>query len=315
MENKTITILGVTGGIGHAAATAFLAAGWRVTGFARTNRHPIEGVDFIGGDANSVSDLRRATAQSDVVLNALNLPYHQWGNGAAEALMDRVIAASSGKTMLLPGNIYNYAATDRVITPDLEQHPATYRGNIRKRMENALQQAVNVGQLRAIILRAGNFYGTRVDNNDFFGQLILRDAGKGKICLNPKRDIKNAWAYLPDLAQAFVTLAEHRDSFAAFENFHFKGHLKTANETFAAIEAAAGQKLKMTGFPWTIFAAMGVFMPVMKGIVEMRYLWDNELGLVDPRLDALLGEDFGTPYDAAIATVVAPYFAQNRLAA
>ena len=89
----------------------------------------------------------------------------------------------------------------------------------------------------------------------------------------------------------------------------------TAIAAIAAIEAAAGQKLKMTGFPWTIFAAMGVFMPVMKGIVEMRYLWDNELGLVDPRLDALLGEDFGAPYDAAIATVVAPYFAQNRLAA
>ena len=309
MPLNTITILGVTGGVGHAAATAFHAAGWRVTGFARADRRPIEGVDFIAGNAESVDDLRAATARSDVVFNALNLPYHQWGNGAAENLMARVIAASAGKTMLFPGNIYNYAATDRVITPATPQRPHTYRGEIRQRMEAALQSAASAGNLKAIILRAGNFYGNPF--GDFFDQLILREAEKGKICLNPNRSIPNAWAYLPDLAQAFLALAERRETFENFETFHFAGHLATADQTFAAIEKAVPhQRLKQTGYPWALLKTMGIFNPLIRGLVEMRYIWDNEIGLKDERLEKILGENFGTTHEAAIAKVVEPHFSQ-----
>src|SRR5690606_29004206 len=115
----------------------------------------------------NLDDLRAAAQGSDVVFNALNLPYHQWGNGAAESLMARVISASHGKTMLFPGNIYNYAATDRVVTPTTPQRPQTYRGAIRQRMESALESAAEAGDLRAVILRAGNFYG-HAFGGDFF---------------------------------------------------------------------------------------------------------------------------------------------------
>src|SRR5690606_15035242 len=106
-------------------------------------------------------------------------------------------------------------------TPATPQHPHTYRGEIRQRMEAALQSAASAGNLKAIILRAGNFYGNPF--GDFFDQLILREAEKGKICLNPNRQIPNAWAYLPDLAQAFLALAERRETFENFETFHFSG--------------------------------------------------------------------------------------------
>ena len=309
MSAKTITILGVTGGIGHAAATQFLAAGWHVKGFARTNRHPIQGVEFIGGNADNLSDLMAATQGSDVVLNGLNLPYHQWGNGAAEALMSRVIAASVGKTMLFPGNIYNYAATDRVITPDLPQKPQTYRGEIRKRMESQLKSAAQAGDLQAIILRAGNFYGSPV-GGDFFAQLILREASKNRVCLNPKRTVPNAWAYLPDMARAFTILAGQRQTLQNFENFHFAGHLATADQTYAAMRDALPHiALKRTSYPWALLKAIGVFNPLIHGLVEMRYIWDNELGLKDDRLDAILGENFGLTHSQAIAAVMPAYFA------
>lgn len=311
MPHKTITILGVTGNIGHAAATAFLDAGWRVKGFARTNRRPIHGVEFIGGNAGNLDDLIAATDGSELVFNGLNLPYHQWGDGAAEALMSRVIAASHGKTMLFPGNIYNYAATDRVITPATPQHPQTERGEIRKRMESLLESAAEAGDLKAIILRAGNFYGGKF-GGDFFDQLILREAEKGKICLNPKRETPNAWAYLPDLASAFVALAERRETFGNFETFHFSGHLATADETFAAIQKAVPhQRFKQTAYPWALLKTIGFFNPLIRGLVEMRYIWDNEIGLKDERLEKILGENFGTTHDEAVAQVAKPYFVQK----
>lgn len=308
MSPTSITILGVTGGLGHAAALAFRDAGWSVKGFARTDRHPIQGIEFIAGNAESTDDLQRAVHGSDLVLNALNLPYHQWGNGAAEALMARTIAVSHGKTMIFPGNIYNYSATDRVITPALPQHPQTYRGTIRKAMESQLESASRAGRMRAIILRAGNFYGSPL-GGDFFDQLILREARNNKVCLNPKRQIPNAWAYLPDFASAFVTLAGQRETFDRFETFHFAGHLVTANQTFAAIQKSAPhRRLKQTNYPWAMLRAIGVFSPLIRGLVEMRYIWDHELGLADPRLDAILGENFGTNHEKAISSVAQRIF-------
>lgn len=310
---KTITILGINGHVGHASAQAFSAAGWRVIGMGRTNRHPLASVEFVPGDADRVEDMRRATAEADVVLNALNLPYDKWGNGAAEALMARVIeaVADRGKTLLFPGNIYNYRASDTLVIPDLAPKPQTERGAIRVRMEAQLAAAAQSGRLQAIILRAGNFYGSSL-GGDWFGQLILREANKNRVALNPARTVRTAWAYLPDLAQAFLTLAEHRESFEAFENFHFSGHLVNADQLFAAMQKSVPQKLKRVTYPWLMLGLMGIFNPVIRGLIEMRYLWEHEIGLADPRLDALLGSDFGTPLDVAIAATLRPYFAPSR---
>ena len=93
MTRGKVTILGINGHIGHHVAKAFVAAGWEVTGFGRANRHPIPGVRFVTGDAENVADMRAAIGDSEVVVNALNLPYHQWDKGRMEAQMAGVIAA------------------------------------------------------------------------------------------------------------------------------------------------------------------------------------------------------------------------------
>jgi nucleoside-diphosphate-sugar epimerase len=317
MSEGTITILGINGAVSRATAKAFLKRGWRVIGFGRSNKDPIADIEFFKGDAGSVSDMAAAIKDADIVFNGLNLPYHQWGDGAAEALTARVIEAcgTTGKTMLFPGNIYNYAATDRVITPGLRQKPETERGRIRVAMEKQLAEAATRGDIRVIILRAGNFYGTDTGATDFFNALILRDFAKGKIALNSARTIKNAWAYLPDLGEAFAILGDKREEFGALENFHFKGHLKTANETFAAIQSVVPRKLTQTGYPWLMLKAMGVFMPIIRGLIEMRYIWENELGLEDPRLDAILGKNFGTSHEDALANVLARHQVGNVEAA
>jgi hypothetical protein len=54
---------------------------------------------------------------------------------------------------------------------------------------------------------------------------------------------------------------------------------------------------------------LGLFMPVIREVVKMRYLWENPMQLEDTRLDALLEPGFGTPFAEAVAATVAPFFA------
>ncbi len=311
-----VTILGINGHIGHHAARAFVAAGWDVVGMGRSNRQPIAGVRFVKGDADSVADMQAAIGDADVVVNALNLPYDKWDKGRAEAQAALVIEAmgKSSKTLLFPGNVYNYAATDRVLTPDLEQRPQTPRGAIRKRMEAMFEAAAKRGDMQVIILRAGDFYAPH-NVGDWFDQGMMLDIAKGKVALMGTPGVGHAWAYLPDLGQAFEKLGWHRKELGAFERFHFAGHFVTPEVLGAAISKAAPVKLKVGYFPRVILSALGLFQPIMREIAKMGYLWEYPLELRDLRLDALLGPNFGTPFDTAVAATVTPFFDKLKRAA
>jgi len=313
--NKII-VLGINGHIGNAVARAFLAAGYSVDGFGRSNKHPIPGVNFIKGDAADVEAMHAAIGDTDLVFNGLNLPYHQWTEGRMEAQTDKVIAAlgTAGKTLLFPGNIYNYAATDRVVTPDLAQHPQTPRGEIRVRVENLYRAAAARGDMQFLMLRAGDFYGPGT-TGDWFDLAMMTGAGKGKVSVMGVRGVGHAWAYLPDLGRAFVKVAEARTKLGSFENFHFAGHFVTPDQMHDAIAAVAPQGTKFGSVARWMFPLIGLVDPIMRDIARMAYLWENPMELRDARLDAILGKTFATPFGKAVAETVAPFFVRHKLAA
>jgi len=316
MNGQKVIVLGINGHVGHHVAKAFAAAGWEVTGFGRSNKQPIAGVRFVKGDAEDVAAMRAAIGDIDVVVNALNLPYHQWDKGRKEAQTERVISAlgSTGKTLLFPGNIYNYAAADRVVTPDLPQRPETSRGEIRVRVEQLYKAAADRGDIQVLILRAGDFFGPE-SKGDWFDLVMLADAGKGKFAMMGVRGVGHSWAYLPDVGRAFEKLAWHRKSFGAFDRFHFAGYYVTPQRLADAVVAAAPIPLKVGMFQRWLFNAIGLVNPLMREVGKMAYLWENPMELRDDRLKTILGPGFDTPFDEAIAHTVAPFFAAARQAA
>ena len=314
MSKGKVTVLGVNGHIGQAVARAFVAQGWDVAGMARADRHRTPGVRFVAGDSDSVEDMRRAIGDAEIVVNALNLPYDKWFNGAMEAQMSRVAEAMgrTGKTMLFPGNIYNYAADCDVLTPDLPQHPPTPRGAVRVRVEAMFEAAARRGDFQVLILRAGDFYGPGSEG-DWFDQIMMREIKARKVSLQGTPGIGHSWAYLPDLARAFEALAAVRGTLGGFERFHFAGHHATPEQMGTAITKASPVPLKSGMFPFWMLQAYGLIDPVIREVVKMRYIWRNPLRLTDARLDEILGENFNTPFDVAVAATVAPFFEKAGL--
>lgn len=143
----------------------------------------------------------------------------------------------------------------------------------------------------------------------------MMDRAKGKIYHMGDLKLRHAWAYLPDLGAAFVRAAEQRQALGVFENFHFAGNFVTHAEMMAAIQKAAPVRLTAQPLAWSLLKVMGLVMPVMRDIVRMRYIWTHEMELVDPRLDAMLGADFGTPFEAAVASTLEQFFPQQQVAA
>jgi nucleoside-diphosphate-sugar epimerase len=320
-RRSTILVLGAAGRLGRTVAEAFVAAGWRVKGLVRaTNGGPSRlpaGVEAVVADANNRDAVIAAALDVDVVFHGLNPLYTEWENTVLP-MVDIVIAAAraAGATILFPGNVYNFGANmPATLTSTTPETPTTTKGHLRKQLEQRLREAA-VDGVQTIVVRAGDFFGG-TGPGTWFDLAVLKDDGA---ITWPAADLNvvHAWAWLPDLARTFVQVANARASLSRFEVFCFEGHNVTGAEFIAALDTAtkqAGQApRRRKTLPWFAMGLISPFVPMVKAVREMRYLWSTPHALVDDRLARLPGAVPRTPLvEAARQLLPAP--AANRRAA
>ncbi|MBI1418768.1 MAG: sugar nucleotide-binding protein [Limimaricola sp.] len=275
---KTVLILGASGKIGSFAAEAFWNAGWTVRRYDRS------------------TDMTAAAKGADVIVNGLNPPaYHDWAH-IIPAITAQVIAAAkaSGATVIVPGNVYNFAfrpgRTTQTWDETTPQAPTTRKGRVRKEME----EAYAASGVRTIILRAGSFIAPGRED-DTMGAILLRDLAKGKVTVPGRPDTRHAYTYLPDWARAAVMLAERRESLSRFEDIPMPGPHFTPVELKSALEAELGRKLRFGGFPWALMRLASPFWELAREMSEMKPLWFTSHRLGGAKFARLLPEFQPTP--------------------
>lgn len=297
-----IVILGAAGRVGDAAARAFVQAGWTVAGVARSAKAGTlaPGVATVRADVFDRNGLIDACRGADVILNAVNPKYTEW-NEKVLPMAENVIAAAEavGATHMLPGNVYNFGhAIQMDMKEDSPEIASTPKAAIRIAMEGLFRERAEKAGVRTIVLRAGDFYGG-VRPESWLDLIILAKLRKDVFTWGGPMDVAHAFAYLPDLAAAFVALAERRDALGSFERFHFEGHTLTGAQMKAATEAAVGRRLTSRGMPWPLLRVAGLVMPIMQEISVMSYLWRMPHSLNGTRLAATAGPLTATsPVDA-----------------
>ncbi|NTF87869.1 SDR family NAD(P)-dependent oxidoreductase [Agrobacterium rhizogenes] len=307
MENgKTALVLGATGGIGGAVARGLAARGWRVRALNRNAAEAARresGFDWIQGDAMQASDVLKAAHGVDVIVHAVNPPgYRNWGQLVLPMLDSTIAAAKAvGARIVLPGTVYNFGPDVLPdVTEDSPQRPRTRKGAIRVEMERRLKVAAENGT-PVIIVRAGDFFGEHAGNS-WLAQGIVK-AGKPvtSVSYPGRAGIGHQWAYLPDVAETMIRLIEKGDALPAFAVYHMRGHWDgDGRQMIGAIERVVGHRVKVKAFPWWVLPLAAPFVPLMKELREMRYLWSVPLQMRNDRLLAVLGEEPHTPIDAAI---------------
>jgi nucleoside-diphosphate-sugar epimerase len=220
-------------------------------------------------------------------------------------MLDNSIAAATaeGARILLPGNVYNYGPDARGrIGEDAPQNPITRKGKIRVAAERRLREAAQTGA-KSLILRAGDFVGDGAQG--WMNGVMFRTHRPVRSLLYPgPLSTPHDWAYLPDLARTAIRLLEIESELAAAASFHFEGWSLTGEELRAAIARVVGHKVAVRPFPWLAVAAVAPFNETMRELLEMRYLWRDEVLLDNARLKAVLGDEPRTPLDEALRTTL-----------
>jgi nucleoside-diphosphate-sugar epimerase len=302
---RTVLILGAQGRFGRAAVHAFAAAGWRV--LAQVRRTPQSalptGASWLPIALDDTNALCAQAAGASVVVYAVNPVYTAWreqllplarlGMDAAERLNAR---------FMLPGNIYNFGAgMPALLNENTPQQPSTVKGRLRCDLE--AEMAAREG-LTSVVLRAGDFFGA--GRGSWFDLVITKSIQQGKLVYPGPLELPHAWAYLPDLAQAFVALAQVPAA-ARFERLHFAGYSLTGTQWLAAIEEAArglglqrARGFRHGAMPWRVIRFAGLVLPMWRELAAMAYLWQRPHALDGTRLAQRVGALATTPLPLAL---------------
>ena len=304
-SSRTVAILGANGRLSREAARAFYYAGWHVIAITRTGKSAaladLEGIELRAADALDRQAVIAATAGADVIFNGLNPLYTHWAEKALPMAGNVLAAAEEHHALhLFPGNVYNFgSALPEVLKPETPQRPDHRKAHIRCEMEALFERAAIEGRIKTIILRAGDFFGGD-GTGSWFDLVIAKRTGRGTFTWPGKADIPHAWAYLPDLAAAFVRLTEKADRLPAFSRLHFAGHNVTGTEMHAAAEKALCRKLKRAALPGFLLSLAGLFSPMMRETKEVFHLWQKPHRMDGAALEAVIGPLPHTPLDHAV---------------
>lgn len=312
-ERNTALVLGANGGIGGEVARRLLGAGWQVRALSRraVADNADKTIDWRRGDALVRSDVLAAARGCAVIVHAVNPPgYRNWA-GQVLPMLDNTIAAAEavGALVVLPGTVYNYGPDAFALAgDDAPQHPTTRKGKLRVQMEEALAAFCRRGG-RALIVRAGDFFGPRAGNTWFAQGLVKPGRPVTKIANPGRPGVGHQWAYLPDVAATMVALIERRAQLAPFARFNMAGHWDADGTTMARtvrdVAARHGMRATLGRFPWWIAPLAAPFNETMREVLEMRYLWQQAVRLDNAGLVAVLGAEPHTPLDRAVEHTLA----------
>jgi nucleoside-diphosphate-sugar epimerase len=165
--------------------------------------------------------------------------------------------------------------------------------------------------MRAIILRAGDFYGG--GRGSWLDLVVAKQIGRGRLVYPGPLDLMHEWAYLPDFATAMVRLAEMRGKLRAFESFGFSGHAVTGRELTTAIARAARRKLQVKGMSWWLVHALRPIVPLSRELSEISYSWSEAHRIDGTKLVSAIGAVPHTPLDVAIARTLEDLGAITRV--
>jgi nucleoside-diphosphate-sugar epimerase len=280
---RTALVLGASGAFGGQVALALQAEGWTVRRYARG------------------TDMTAAAKGAGLIVNGLNPPaYHAWDRLIPE-ITTAVLAAAraSGATLLVPGNVYPYGLEPGPWNAGTPHRPVSRKGRIRAEMEARYRAAADAGQ-RTILLRGGDFLLPDAPQM-LMNRVILGKAAKGIVTTMGDPDALHAYAYLPDMARAAVSLVALAEALPAYADIPFAGHAFTISDLAARISRLAGRPMRIRRFPRWIFTLASPVWELARELREMLYLFDHPHALDPAPLRRWLPDWQDTALDEVIA--------------
>jgi nucleoside-diphosphate-sugar epimerase len=207
--------------------------------------------------------------------------------------------------MVFVDNLYMYGPQTAPLVESMPLADYGVKPAVRSQITRMWMAASAAGRIRALSLRAPDFYGPGV------GQSHLGDIAIGALARDKRAmcvgspDTPHDFAYVPDIGRAVMSLLAAPDS-AYGEAWHMPcAPTQTRRRLLDLAAAALGRPLKLFAMPFWALGAASLVSADMKEIWEMRFQWDRPYRVDADRFARTFWND-PTPFEEGIpATALA----------
>ncbi len=293
------------GPAGAETARQLAAQGTEVRVVTRSTRPAEPGIDHVALDVTDTTGLIGVAEGAVAIHNCAAPPLHRW-SAQWPPLAASVTAAAeaSGAVLVMLGNLYGYGPVDGEITEDLPMKPVGAKGRVRARIWENAREAHESGRIRAVEVRASDFFGPGVTDGGHLAGRVVPSVLRGKsVQVLGDPDTPHSWTYVPDVARALVRVATDERAWGRAWHVPTAPPLSTrAMVTRLATEAGVTD-VAVRRLPPVLLRAMGLVSPLLRELQEVRYQFDQPFVVDSSAYTARFGER-ATPVDEQVTATV-----------
>lgn len=275
------TILGSGGAIGTELAKALKAYTQDIRLVSRNPRAVNPDDQLLSADLTKREDVHKAVAGSEIVYLTVGLPYDRkvW-QSTWPALMRNVIDAckTHHSKLVFFDNVYMYDPNRLApMTEETPIGPISKKGKIRRDIAEMIFEEVKKENLQALIARSADFYGPTIKNTSVLTEMVFDKFAHGKkaVWLSSLK-YKHSFTYTPDAGMATALLGNSPEAFNRVWHLPTAKDPLTGQEWIDAIANEMGVRPRCQVAPKFLVRLLGIFVPVMRELVEMMYQYDRD---------------------------------------
>jgi nucleoside-diphosphate-sugar epimerase len=302
------TVLGANGVIGQELSRTLAGLQLPVRQVSRNPRTVSPGDEVVSADLLDAKATSAAVAGSTVAYLVAGLKYDSaaWAEQWPRIMRNTIDACMQHNARLVFfDNVYAYGLVDGAMTEETPFNPCSRKGEIRARIATTLLEHMAAGDVKAMIVRAADFYGPGAVQSFPHATVFERlRAGKTPQWIGNPRTV-HTFTYTPDAGSATAQLAQKPQAYGR------TWHLPTTREPLTGEEfvrlacALATRPFGMQVAPGFVLNLMGLFNAVLRENREMMYQFNHDYRFDSSRVEAEFGMK-ATSYADGIQACLAP---------
>jgi nucleoside-diphosphate-sugar epimerase len=274
------TILGANGTIGSVLAKELVNYTDKIRLVSRNPRKVNESDELFPADLSNPAIVDLAVEGCDVVYLVVGFDYtlKVWEENWPRLMRATINACIKHNARLVFfDNVYLYDLNAiSQMTEESQINPPSRKGAVRKQIAQMLMDEVKAGKLLALIARSADFYGPDNDKS-FVNEMVYKNFRKGKRAnWFLDADKKHSFTYTPDAAKATALLGNTEDAFNTVWHLPTDKNVLIGREFVGLFSKEMKVANKIFVIPAWIVKLAGIFVPVLKEMVEMMYQYDRD---------------------------------------
>jgi nucleoside-diphosphate-sugar epimerase len=273
------TVLGANGVIGRELSRHLPEYSNRIRQVSRSPKRVNATDELFSADLLDAKATADAIAGSTVAYLVAGLKYdhrvweEQWPRVMRNAFDG---CKRHGSALVFFDNVYAYGRVDGVMTEDTPYNPRSRKGEVRARIATALMDEAKRGELRAMIVRAADFYGPDASLSVTHATVTERLKAKKTPQWLGNAKAVHTFTYTPDAGRSLAVLGNTPSAYGQV------WHALTSKEPITgeqyvriACELSRRPYAVQVVPRWMLFL-MGIFVPVVRENMEMLYQFEYD---------------------------------------